>query len=173
MARPGPFYTQTSCLTTTIATISLSSPASSPPSSSHPRGVKRNNGVSIIPLFLLKNFRYSIIPAQKFSLFHYSSQKSTHYSITPRTKFPLFLFHYSSSAPEHPPSPSHSSPPSSTSPYTINIDRHALPRPPTSLSSPSSHHRHYRHHFNSSHGLVKSKLTQKIFATSNIRDFSF
>ena len=54
----------------------------------------------IIPLFLLKNFRDSIIPAQTFSLFHFSSQKSTHYSINPRTKFPLFLFHYSSSAPD-------------------------------------------------------------------------
>ena len=74
------------------------------------RGVKRNNGVVIIPSFLLKNFRYSFIPAQKFSLFHYSCSKiffiplflakSTHYSIIPRTKFPLFLFHYSSSAPE-------------------------------------------------------------------------
>ena len=76
----------------------------------HVRGVKKNNGVFIIPLFLLKNFRYSIIPAQKVSLFHYfcskislfhsSSQKSIHYSIIPRTKFPLFLFHYSSSAPK-------------------------------------------------------------------------
>ena len=74
------------------------------------RGVKRNNGVVIIPSFLLKNCRYSFIPAQKFSLFHYSCSKiffiplflpkSTHYSIIPRTKFPLFLFHYSSSAPE-------------------------------------------------------------------------
>ena len=56
--------------------------------------------IFVIPLFLLKNFRYSIIPAQKYSLFHYSSPKSTHYSIIPRTKLPLFLFHYSSSAPE-------------------------------------------------------------------------
>ena len=40
------------------------------------RGVKRNNGVVIIPSFVLKNFRYSIILAQKFSLFHYSSQKA-------------------------------------------------------------------------------------------------
>ena len=54
------------------------------------RGVKRYNGVFIIPLFLFNNFRSSIIPAQKFSLFHYSSQKSTHYSNIPRTKFPLF-----------------------------------------------------------------------------------
>ena len=36
------------------------------------RGVKRNNGVFIIPLFLLKNFRYSIIPAQKVSSFFHS-----------------------------------------------------------------------------------------------------
>ena len=57
------------------------------------RGVKRNNGVFIIPLFLLKNFRYSIIPAQKVSLFHYSCPKIF--------IIPLFLpnkhtlFHYS------------------------------------------------------------------------------
>ena len=55
--------------------------------------MKRNNGVFIIPLFLLKNFRYSIIPAQKFSLFHYSCSKIF--------IIPLFLpknhtlFHYS------------------------------------------------------------------------------
>ena len=57
------------------------------------QGVKRNNGVFIIPLFLLKNFRYSIIPAQKVSLFHYSCPKIS--------IIPLFLpkkhtlFHYS------------------------------------------------------------------------------
>ena len=57
------------------------------------RGVKRNNGVFIIPLFLLKHFPYSIIPAQKFSLFHYSCSKIF--------IMPLFLpkkhtlFHYS------------------------------------------------------------------------------
>ena len=43
--------------------------------------------IFVIALFLLKKFRYSIIPAQKFSLFHYSSQKNTHYSIIPRTNF--------------------------------------------------------------------------------------
>ena len=46
--------------------------------------------IFVIPLFLLKNFHYSIIPPKN----------STHYSIIPRTKFPLFLFRYSSSAPE-------------------------------------------------------------------------
>ena len=65
-------------------------------------GVKRNNGVFIIllfllksfviPLFLLKNFRYSIIPAQTFSLLHYSSQKST---IIPLIQEQNFCYSYS------------------------------------------------------------------------------
>ena len=54
------------------------------------RGVKRNNGVVIIPSFLLKNFRYSVIPAQKFSLF---LLKNFLYSIIPPKKHTLF--HYS------------------------------------------------------------------------------
>ena len=67
------------------------------------RGVKRNNGMFIIPSFLLKNFRYSVVPAQKFSLFHYSCSKifviplfllkNFLYSIIPPKKHTLF--HYS------------------------------------------------------------------------------
>ena len=73
------------------------------PSSSWASGVKRNNGVFIIPLFLLKNFRYSIISAQKCSLFQYSCSnifviplfllKNFHYSFIPLKKahtIPLF-----------------------------------------------------------------------------------
>ena len=73
------------------------------------REVKRNNGVFIIPLFLLKNFRYSNIPAQTFSLFHYSCSnifviplfllKHFPYSIVPAQKFSLF--HYSSKKSTH------------------------------------------------------------------------
>ena len=53
--------------------------------------------IFVIPLFLLKNFRYSIIPAQKAQLFHYSKNKISVILI------PLFLFsplHCSSSTPE-------------------------------------------------------------------------
>ena len=73
------------------------------PSSSWASGVKRNNGVFIIPLFLPKNFRYSIISAQKCSLFQYSCSnifviplfllKNFHYSFIPPKKahsIPLF-----------------------------------------------------------------------------------
>ena len=51
--------------------------------------------IFIIPLFLLENFRYSIIPAQKFSLFHYFSRKSTNYHEMPverRNHIPFFFW---------------------------------------------------------------------------------
>ena len=58
----------------------------------------KNQGLySIIPLQKFPLFHYSIIPVQKISLFRYSRKTK---AIIPLQKFPLFLFHYSSSPPE-------------------------------------------------------------------------
>ena len=56
------------------------------------RELKRNNEVFIIPLFHYSSPENLIIP-----LF---SKNQGHYSIIPLQKFPLFLFHYSSSPPD-------------------------------------------------------------------------
>ena len=96
-----------------------------PPNHSFFRRLKRNNEVFIIPLLhyslKLPLFHYSvsqnlIIPFHKITLFQgnvivddYSKgnvviplfpKNQGHYSIIPLHKFPLFLFHYSSSAPD-------------------------------------------------------------------------
>ena len=44
------------------------------------RGVKRNNGVFIIPLFLLKNFHYSIIPPKKAHIIPLIQEQNFPYS---------------------------------------------------------------------------------------------
>ena len=76
----------------------------------HYRDVKTNNRVFIIPLLLLENIRYSIIPVKKNLLFCWKNLLfPVDKSIIPKevviplfrpTQFPLCLCHYSSSTPD-------------------------------------------------------------------------